>query len=374
MAEDSQQRILREYDESTGQYGEMTRKVEDLVKGMLRADYIQFHSVTSRVKERESLRKKIARADKVYAALSDLTDIAGIRVITYFEDDVDRVAGRLEREFEIDWDNTIDKREALGPDRFGYRTMQHIAEFGPNRTTLSEYAIFRGLKFEIQTRSILQHAWAEMEHDLGYKSPRTIPEEARRRFSRLAGLLEIADDEFRRLRDDLEEYRRDVPQRIAAEPQAVEINKDSLTAFITGSALVQEIDQDISSSSGVPIEKKWNHLDYPRLMESYVARLSTLRVQTIQDLESKLSEHRRDISAFASRWATEEYPEFIVPGSIFTSGVSVNYLARILAAKTQNVETVKELELLIRGKRDTDPKERARRILETYNAIRGQDS
>jgi hypothetical protein len=66
-------------------------------------------------------------------------------------------------------------------------------------------------------------------------------------------------------------------------------------------------------------------------------------------------------------------PELLVPGSIFTSGVSVNYLARILAAETQKVETIKQLELLTpRGERDTDPEEKVRRILETYESIRNK--
>jgi len=67
---------------------------------------------------------------------------------------------------------------------------------------LSEYALFDKMKCEIQVRTILQHAWAEIEHDLVYKSPADIPFRVRRRFASLAGLLEIADREFESLRQD----------------------------------------------------------------------------------------------------------------------------------------------------------------------------
>ena len=62
---------------------------------------------------------------------------------------------------------------------------------------------YKSVKFELQIRSILQHAWAEIEHDLGYKSESTVPRAARRRFSRLAGLLELADAEFQGIREQL---------------------------------------------------------------------------------------------------------------------------------------------------------------------------
>ena len=47
---------------------------------------------------------------------------------------------------------------------------------------------------EIQIRTVMQHAWAEIEHDLGYKSKEDIPDKYRRQFSILAGLIELADD------------------------------------------------------------------------------------------------------------------------------------------------------------------------------------
>jgi hypothetical protein len=61
---------------------------------------------------------------------------------------------------------------------------------------LVEYSTHTGVQFEVQIRSTLQHAWAEIEHDRGYKSEVEVARAVRRRFSRLAGLLELADYEF----------------------------------------------------------------------------------------------------------------------------------------------------------------------------------
>jgi putative GTP pyrophosphokinase len=343
MAENVNQHILAQYDATVHLYDGLAKKARDLVEEMLREADIRFHSVTSRVKKRDSLSKKIAKENKDYHELNDLTDIAGVRVITYFEDDVDKVAERIEGEFTIDRTNTVDKRKGLAPDRFGYQTMQHIAKMDSGRTRYFEYARFDGLKFEIQTRSILQHAWAEMEHDLGYKNPESIPRQARRRFSRLAGLLEIADDEFVRLRDELEAYRREVPQRIEADPQEVEIDKDSLTALYRASPLIQALDNEISLIAGVPlIDYSENETSIVLLEEKDVKLLQLLQIRTVEEVEAALRENRDELTAFVRNyWAA--LGERSSGAGHFTAGVSILYLIYFLAGKTLERDKIVDL-------------------------------
>ena len=101
-----------------------------------------------------------------------MTDITGVRVITYFADQVDEIAKVMEGEFNIDIKNSIDKRDILDPDRFGYLSLHYvIVSLSSARCALAEYRSFSELKAEVQVRSILQHAWAEIEHDLGYIRP-----------------------------------------------------------------------------------------------------------------------------------------------------------------------------------------------------------
>jgi putative GTP pyrophosphokinase len=109
VVEELNHRILGQYDHKVALFQELTGKVHALVEEMLQQQLIEVHSVTSRVKDRNSLRTKINDPDKNYSDFSDLTDIAGVRIITYYEDDVDRVSKILEREFVIDW--PINQRE-----------------------------------------------------------------------------------------------------------------------------------------------------------------------------------------------------------------------------------------------------------------------
>ena len=112
---------------------------------------------------------------------------------------MDRIASIAEQLFEIDWNNSVDKRRLHQLDSFGYNSLHYICR-------LSGY----DMRFELQLRTTLQHAWAAINHDTGYKSGIEIPREYMRRINRLAGLLEMADDEFSRIRTEITDYRRRV--------------------------------------------------------------------------------------------------------------------------------------------------------------------
>ncbi|WP_035571385.1 GTP pyrophosphokinase, partial [Halonatronum saccharophilum] len=210
MEEDKIKAILNEYDEKYGLYELFTEKTKKLIEELLEGSNINIHSINSRAKEKSSLKNKLKESEEEYNNLSDITDLSGVRIITFFEDEVDKVAKIIKREFEIDYGNSVDKRNLLEPDRFGYLSLHYILKLSPHRLKLAENKKFKDYKVEIQISSILQHAWAEIEHDLGYKSEEAVPREIRRKFSRLAGLLEIADIEFVRIRDELKKHKKEL--------------------------------------------------------------------------------------------------------------------------------------------------------------------
>src|SRR4051812_19425191 len=108
--------ILDDYDRNHKLYASFTTKVAALIDDLLKSNGINAHSVTYRVKERDSLARKIAKPEKAYTALAEVTDICGIRITTYYVDDVDRVARVIEQEFSVDAVNSSDKRALLDAD------------------------------------------------------------------------------------------------------------------------------------------------------------------------------------------------------------------------------------------------------------------
>jgi hypothetical protein len=88
--------------------------------------------------------------------------------------------------------------------KFGYQSKHLLVTLGEDRSKLVENAAFKQLVCEVQVRTLLQHAWAEMEHDIQYKSDKEIPLDLKKRFSALAGLLELADREFQSIQKDSE--------------------------------------------------------------------------------------------------------------------------------------------------------------------------
>ena len=195
---------MREYRDNLPWFEESSRKVFQLLKDTLDKAGLMTAALEYRVKAGDSLAGKLELKGGKYHSLKDITDIIGLRVITFYIDDVDKVASAVERVFEVDWENSVDKRKALEVNSFGYLSLHYVC-----RIPGSEY------KMEIQMRTVLQHAWANMNHDTGYKSGVEVPPRYLRNLSRLAGMLELVDDEFSRIRTELTNYRRQVRALVA---------------------------------------------------------------------------------------------------------------------------------------------------------------
>lgn len=228
------QELLEQYRSLLPVYSEMAEIIPEKLKGFFDDAGLIVASVEHRVKTEGSLTGKLQLKGGKYSSIYDITDIIGIRVITFYIDDVDKVASVLERLFEIDWENSVDKRKAHETDSFGYLSLHYICRIPESAYTDPEHPEINKIRFEVQMRTVLQHAWANMNHDTGYKSGVEIPKVYLRNLSRLAGMLELVDDEFSRIRRELADYRRKVQQLVASgNLSEVALDGDSFRSYIS---------------------------------------------------------------------------------------------------------------------------------------------
>lgn len=227
-------KIIKTYvDDKKDTYRLLSSKTNELLSAIFKSNHIVPHSITFREKAPDKLKEKLTREGKIYTTpLEEITDLAGVRIITYFPSDVDKILPLIKTNFIIDPANSIDKRRASDPTSFGYASVHLIVSFTDERLKLPEYAIFKDMKCEIQIRTILQHAWAEIEHDIVYKSHEDIPFELRRKFASLAGLLEIADREFEALKADEVKVRKEIINTIKRDIIDIPINLDSIKFYM----------------------------------------------------------------------------------------------------------------------------------------------
>ncbi|MBR5250614.1 MAG: (p)ppGpp synthetase, partial [Clostridia bacterium] len=189
--------ILEDYKKQRENFLKLGDIVHSMLSDITKELGLIVMAVEHRVKEERSLAGKLERKGDQYNSLEDITDILGCRVICFLSDEIDRIGDKIQEKFVVDWEKSSDKRALIKEDAFGYLSMHYICSLPFGDKWPDEIC---GKKFEIQIRTILQHAWSAIHHDIGYKSDFGVPREISRQFARLAGLLELADDEFVRAR------------------------------------------------------------------------------------------------------------------------------------------------------------------------------
>ena len=219
------------YSQNRGLYRDLARKVGSIIRDVLESNEINYYSVSSRAKPIDSYKRK-AIEGRYEDPRSEIMDMAGVRIITYTDLDAKIVAKLTEELFEIHPEHSVNKTEELGVDRVGYRSIHYVGTLGKDRTKLPENRIYKGLFFEIQIRTILQHAWAEFEHDRNYKFSGVLPIEIKRRFYTLAGTLELLDKEFSGLSKDIDKYILEVGQKTERGELSILIDSKSLREYM----------------------------------------------------------------------------------------------------------------------------------------------
>ena len=256
-------------------YENLTDAVVSTLSGLIQNHGIAHLSVSGRTKTVESFIDKAKR--KTYTdPTKEITDLAGIRVITFIESDLKKVCNMIPTVFHVHEDITPDKLSELGVDKFGYRSVHFVCDLGEERIVLPEFSGFKGMLFEIQVRTVLQHAWAEIEHDRSYKFSGVLPKALRRRMHSIAGMLEIADREFDSIAHELDEYALHVEESTHAGDLRIGIDSTSMGKFLPGK-LVQFEKLDISDAQR------------PLFTDIHVAELNRFDINTLDDVNTLLN-------------------------------------------------------------------------------------
>lgn len=225
----------RRFVEERPRYEKLTAKLHALLQDLLASEGIEA-VFDARTKSVESFDEKVVRPGKAYQnPLSEITDLSGVRVVLRTLDDVNRVGSLIEREFSVDVARSVKKSEQLDEDQFGYLSEHYIVQIKEPRSQLREWEGLSTLNAEIQVRTILQHAWAAVQHSLDYKSEYDIPKQLRRRLFRLSALFELADQELDQISADARTLFAQYAEQVKSDAGDIELNTDSLKAYLENS-------------------------------------------------------------------------------------------------------------------------------------------
>lgn len=267
------------YEELLPGYQKLEKIVEELLQSAFRQHDIKIMQLPHRIKTWESVYGKLIKKPELYSKTEDLNDILGFRVICYFASEVDEAAAVLKDLFRIDYSHSKDKRSLLNPTTFGYLSLHYICMLKQEDQYPEE---LKNLRFEIQVRSVLQHVWAEIEHDLGYKTVLEIPRDIRREFSRVAGLLEVADESFDRIKTRITEYERDTLQQIKDDKaDHLMLDRFTLKQFMLRSTAMKQLLSDMAGLTS-------GEITYASPV-GYLPLFAAMKIETLGDLNELIS-------------------------------------------------------------------------------------
>ena len=194
--------VLEQFKQHHGTFTTMAVKVKALLEDLLKHSQIKYHFIEARAKTVESFSDKVNRPGKNYRdPIKEISDLVGARVILYYSDDVIRCGTLIQKEFQVIEIENSHQQSEFQADQFGYLSMHYIVTLAKRRGKLVEWRDYSDIQCEIQVRTVLQHSWAAISHALQYKREGDVPRDLRRKLYRLAGIFELADEEFLELRD-----------------------------------------------------------------------------------------------------------------------------------------------------------------------------
>lgn len=174
---------------------------------VVQAGGVDIAKVEGRVKDPDECVRKFVRkyrpaleeSNTPFDIQSYITDLVGVRVVCLYEDELEKIAQIMRAHFAVidvtDKVTAVESTEAS----FGYKGLHLDLKLNAGDRDLPAHAAYAHLSFELQVRTIIQDSWSVLDHKIKYK--KSIPGQLKRRINVLSALFELADREFRQIRD-----------------------------------------------------------------------------------------------------------------------------------------------------------------------------
>lgn len=185
--------VIQQYKDVKPLYERLRVNIKDVLDQILSEKKIPLFSIESRLKEEGSLANKTVR--KQYeGSLDKIDDLCGVRVICYYQEDIESICSVVEEEFDVL--QKENKKDALNDNQFGYTSHHYVVSLKKEWLSHPGARGLEGLRAEIQIRTMLMHTWAAISHKLLYKRESDVPPQFKRQLNRLSALIELADEQF----------------------------------------------------------------------------------------------------------------------------------------------------------------------------------
>lgn len=314
-------KIIKQYHDNQTIYRSLKEDIEDILIRIIETNHFRISNMAIRIKSEEALMKKITYKNR-YKDINEITDVVACRIITLFENDVDRIYECVKDNFEIVEYN--DKRKKNYEDRidFGYNSLHLLVKFNNERCQFIEYANYKDIVFELQIRTTLQHSWAEIEHGLGYKSQYEIPKDIRRRLTRLSASLELLDEEFVKIAKEVDEYNKGIVH--IEKVLKTDINYNSLVQYVNTSPRINNILEKLHSEFQFKFERDSELISQSRLIQ----RLHYMGYTYINELDDFVENHKKEIE-----WLARERVENFKEDHVFNIYNILVWVSLVMLAK-----------------------------------------
>ncbi|HVQ09332.1 MAG TPA: hypothetical protein VMS43_12945 [Allosphingosinicella sp.] len=322
--------LIEAYEALRPQYEALTSSLDTLLRTLLGNASIEYFSVEPRTKEMDSFSGKVRREEKKgkYKKLADVTDLSGVRIIAYLQEECDRISQLIEDNFSIDEENSARKEDELDPDKFGYLSTHYVISLTDNRTSLPEFSRYSGMKAELQIRTLLQHTWAAIDWRFRYKGEREAPKPLRRRLFRISALLEAADNEFSGVKVEIDSLRQQYSEEIVRGELGIAINSESVRSYAEESSSWRVI-VGAGRKAGIKVPSG----DPGGMFKNFIGTANILGIDDLAKLDAMLRQHAGDSERFFSEIApiiSERRAG--VPAYLYDTGIVRYFLFSIASA------------------------------------------